>query len=95
MLARALQADIRVSKATVYNTLKLFVSCGLVREITVDANRVYYDSTATPHHHIYNIDTGEIMDVPEHDLALARYPELPPGTKPAGVDIVVKVRRDQ
>lgn len=80
------------SKATVYNTLNLFRDCGLIREVIVDPKRVFYDPNTQPHHHLYNVDTGEITDIPADDLAVSGLPELPPGMVTEGVDIVVRVR---
>ncbi|MGB5211755.1 MAG: Fur family transcriptional regulator [Gammaproteobacteria bacterium] len=88
----ALASGIRISKATVYNTLNLFAECGLVREVNVDGTRLYYDSTTHPHHHFYNLDTGELTDIPAESVRLAESPELPPGTRSVGVELVVKVR---
>ena len=56
------QAGSRISKATVYNTLNLFSDHGLIREVSVDSTRQFYDSTIDPHHHFYNADTGELSD---------------------------------
>lgn len=83
----------RVSKATVYNTLNLFVAEGLAREIHADPERCVYDSTMTPHHHFQNLDTGEMIDIRPDALTFAKLPELPPGTEIAGVDVVIRVRR--
>jgi Fur family iron response transcriptional regulator len=83
----------RVSKATVYNTLNLFVGQGLAREIHADPDRCVYDSTMSPHHHFQNLDTGEMIDIRPDDLSFARLPQLPPGTEIAGVDVVIRVRR--
>ncbi len=80
------------SKATVYNTLNLFRDCGLIREVIVDPKRVFYDPNTQPHHHLYNVDTGEITDIPADDLAVSGLPELPPGMVTEGVDIVVRIR---
>lgn len=80
------------SKATVYNTLNLFRDCGLIREVIVDPKRVFYDPNTQPHHHLYNLDTGEITDIPADDLAISGLPELPPGMVTEGVDIVVRIR---
>ena len=93
LLDTARDTGMQVSKATIYNTLNLFVECGLLREINVDAHRRYYDSTITPHHHFYNIDTGELVDIPRGSVRLADLPDLPAGTEPAGVELVVKVRQ--
>ena len=83
----------RVSKATVYNTLKLFVDQGLAREIHADPERCVYDSTMAPHHHFQNVDTGEMIDIRPEALAFASLPPLPPGTEIASVDVVIRVRR--
>ncbi len=83
----------KVSKATVYNTLKLFSDKGLVRAVIVDPARVFYDPTAGNHHHFYNADTGELMDIEPEQVKFAQLPELPPGTQQAGVEVIVRLRR--
>jgi Fur family iron response transcriptional regulator len=82
-----------VSKATVYNTLNLFVGQGLAREIHADPERCVYDSTMAPHHHFQNVDTGEMIDIRPEDLAFAQLPPLPEGTEIESVDVVIRVRR--
>jgi Fur family iron response transcriptional regulator len=82
-----------VSKATVYNTLNLFVAEGLAREIHADPERCVYDSTMAPHHHFQNLDTGEMIDIRPEELSFARLPELPPGTEIASVDVVIRLRQ--
>lgn len=81
-----------VSKATVYNTLGLFVQKGLVREVIVNSNKVFYDSNTRDHHHFYNIDTGTLHDVGVEHLSLGSMPTVPNGTELEGVDIIVRVR---
>src|SRR5262245_2852571 len=83
----------RVSKATVYNTLNLFAQKGLVRIVTVDPTRLYYDSTTSEHHHFYDANTGELIDIPAEDVEVSRLPALPEGTVADGVQVVVRVRR--
>ena len=84
----------RVSKATVYNTLGLFARNGLVREVIVDPTRVFYDPNTSDHHHFYNIDTGELLDIDTSELRISDLPELPQGTVAAGVDVIIRVRGD-
>jgi len=82
----------RVSKATVYNTMNLFSERGLVRTVEVDPERLYYDSTCEPHHHFFNVDTGELTDIPSDQVRLALDTELPIGTEQDGVEIVIRIR---
>jgi len=81
-----------VSKATVYNTLKLFSETGLVKEINVDAMRRFYDSTTHPHHHFYHVETGELTDIPADKISIMDLPNLPKGTEQDGVDVLIRVR---
>jgi len=80
------------SKATVYNTLNLFLERKLVREVIVDPNKVFYDPNTDRHHHFYNVDTGELTDIAASEIEVAGLPRLPEGTVTEGVDIIVRVR---
>ena len=80
------------SKATVYNTLKLFVAKKLIRELIVDPARIVYDSNTAPHHHFYDVVTGVLTDVPADDIRIAGLPPLPAGTVADGVDIIIRTR---
>jgi Fur family iron response transcriptional regulator len=93
VLAALRRSAARVSKATVYNTLKLFVERGLVRQVHLDPDRCVYDSTREPHHHFQNVDTGEMIDIRPEELTFARMPSVPPGTEIAGIDVVIRLRR--
>ena len=83
----------RVSKATVYNTLGLFVRKGLIKEVLVDPSKVFYDSNTVPHHHFYDIDTGEIQDIMQDQISVNELPKLPSGKCLDSVEVLVRVRR--
>ena len=80
------------SKATVYNTLNLFLEKKLIREVIVDPSRVFYDPNTEPHHHFYNVDTGELADIAANEIQVSGLPRLPDGMITEGVDIIVRVR---
>jgi Fur family iron response transcriptional regulator len=80
------------SKATVYNTLKLFVDKGMVRELIVDPNKVFYDPNTSTHHHFYDVATGELTDIPADGVHVEGLPPLPAGSINAGIDIIVRIR---
>ena len=82
-----------VSKATVYNTLGLFASKGLLSEVIVDPTKVFYDSNTTAHHHFYNVDSGELTDVDSGAVSLANLPPAPEGTEAEAVDVIIRVRQ--
>lgn len=79
------------SRATVYNSLKLFVEKGLLKELVVDPGHVVFDSNTEPHFHLYNIATGNLTDVPAEQMRVIGLPELPPGTRLEEVDVIVRI----
>lgn len=81
----------RVSRATVYNTMGLFASKGLVREVLIDRDRVFYDSNNTKHHHLYNIDTGELSDIEGDSVQVIGLPELSDNVQIISTDVIIKV----
>ena len=80
------------SKATVYNTLKLFLEKGLVRELIVDPSKVFYDSNTSAHHHFYDVASGAITDISASGVRVEGLPSLPAGMVADGIDIVVRTR---
>ena len=92
ILAAVRRGGERVSKATVYNTLKVLAQRGLVRQIHLDPERSVYDSTRTPHHHFHDLETGELRDIDPNDIAFSRFPALPEGME-AEVEVVIRLRK--
>ena len=80
------------SRATVYNTLKLFLKKNLIRELVVDPTRIVYDPNTEPHHHLYDVVTGRLTDVPAGEIRVVGLPPLPEGSVASGIDIVIRTR---
>ena len=81
----------RVSRATVYNTMGLFASKGVVGEVLIDRERVFYDTNTQFHQHLYNVDTGELTDIYDAEVDMVSEPELPDGMRIIDTDVVFKV----
>lgn len=87
------RAGTRVSKATIYNTLHLFVERGLVRQLAVGALQACFDSNTCGHYHFQDEASGKLSDVPLSDVEFARFPEPPPGMEVAGIELVIRLRQ--
>ncbi|MCL4720694.1 MAG: transcriptional repressor [Gammaproteobacteria bacterium] len=92
ILQQLRRAGSPVSKATVYNTLKLFSARGIVQAVALDPTRLVYDSTTTPHHHFLNEDTGALTDIDPECVELRQLPPLPEGTRQERVQLIIRVR---
>ncbi|HEV8443043.1 MAG TPA: Fur family transcriptional regulator [Steroidobacteraceae bacterium] len=84
---------LRVSKATIYNTLNLFAASGLIRQLSVGSDRCWFDSNTDAHFHFHDLDTGALMDVGLRDVEFQRLPEPPAGMQVDGIDLVIRLRR--
>ena len=80
------------SKATVYNTLNLFLEKKLIREVIVDPNKIFYDPNTSAHYHMYDVESGKLTDIDAADIRVSGLPSLPAGMVTEGMDIVIRVR---
>jgi Fur family transcriptional regulator, iron response regulator len=89
--SEAAASSIRVSLATVYNTLHQFTEAGLLREIVVDAGRSYFDTNTSEHHHFFHERKGILADIPGAEVVVAQLPPPPEGTIVRRVDVIVRI----
>jgi Fur family iron response transcriptional regulator len=87
------QTGVKVSLATVYNTLHQFTQAGLLRQVIVDAARSYFDTNTGDHQHFFLEKEGLLIDIPGETIAVAGVPTPPPGLAVDRVDVVVRVKR--
>ena len=84
--------NVRVSLATIYNTLHQFTEVGLLNEVVVEPSRSYFDTNVSKHHHFYNEGSGELVDISAESIRLEALPEPPKGTDVRRVDVIIRVR---
>lgn len=87
----ALGGQIRVSLATVYNTLHQFTSAGLLREVVVEPGRSYFDTNIDDHHHFFSETAGTLQDIPGHGVVISGLPDAPAGTQVRRVEVIVRI----
>jgi len=91
--AEALEANVHISMATVYNTLNQFTDAGLLRQIGVDGSKSFFDTNPAAHHHFFVDQEDRLLDVPGPGVEIDRLPDPLPGYEIAEVDIIVHLRR--
>ncbi len=85
-------AKVPVSLATVYNTLNQLTEAGLLRQVSVDGTKTYFDTNVTSHHHYYLESSHELVDI-DDPLVLQTMPEVPEGYEISRIDMVVRLRK--
>ena len=88
----ASRSGIKVSLATVYNTLHQYTKADLLREVVVESGRAYFDTNTSDHHHIFHQDTGKLCDIPDEAICALGLPDAPEGTEIDRVEIILRVK---
>jgi Fur family iron response transcriptional regulator len=89
----ATAAKVRLSLATVYNTLHQFTAAGLLREVVVEPGRSYFDTNTDDHHHFYFEADGALADIPSAEVGVTTLPPAPHGTTVRRVDVVIRLAK--
>ena len=88
----AVAAGVPVSLATVYNTLHQFNEAGLLRAVSVESAKTYFDTNVSDHHHFFIEEEDRVVDVPASHITVSDLPEPPDGMEIARVDVIVRLR---
>ena len=88
----AARAGHAMALATVYNNLHQFTEAGLLRQVVVDASKVYFDTNVGEHHHFFDTHNGQLIDVPHSAAILQHLPGAPEGRVIEQVDVIIRLR---
>jgi Fur family iron response transcriptional regulator len=78
-----------VSLATVYNTLHEFCKKKLLNKITIDTDKVYFDTNTSSHHHFFSDKEKILLDIKSQDVKISSMPEAPNGKKIKKVELII------
>tara|TARA_B000000460_G_scaffold206197_1_gene153300 strand:+ start:169 stop:603 length:435 start_codon:yes stop_codon:yes gene_type:complete len=85
------KTKIKISLATLYNTVHAFKESGYLKEISLKSNKSFFDTNIKSHHHFYDQDTGNLIDINNKDLQVKKIPLAPSGKKIKTIDIVIGI----
>ncbi len=83
--------NIKISLATIYNTLHQFKDAGILKEVIVEAGRSYFDTNIEQHYHFFNQTTNQLSDIPNGAITINNSAIIPDGTSLSSIDIVIRV----
>ena len=81
----------KISLATVYNTVHAFKKNGYLKEISLQGNKTFFDTNSKSHHHFYDQDTGDLIDIKNEDIIVSKFPTAPKGKKIKEIEVTVSV----
>ena len=82
-----------MSIATIYNCLKKFRNCGLIKQVESSKETAIFDTNIDQHHHFLDEETGELIDIENEKINLFKLPEIPKGYMNSGVEVLIKLKR--
>jgi len=91
---QARDSGLKISLATVYNTLHQFTGVGLLREVAVVGSTAFFDTNTNNHCHFYSNHNGELVDIDAEQIQVMGLPQSPEGTRIARIDVVVHLEDD-
>ena len=78
--------------ATVYNTVHAFKAAGHLNEIEVRGKKTYFDTNVSNHHHFYDNDTSELIDINAKDVVIQKLPKAPNGKKIKNIEVFINLK---
>ena len=84
----------KISLATVYNTVHAFKKKGYLKEIRIGNDMSYFDTNTHSHHHFYDNQTKELVDINSDDVEIKKTPTPPIGKKIMDVEVTFKVSKE-
>ena len=81
----------RISVATLYNTVHAFKEKGYLKEISLKGNKTFFDTNTKHHHHFYDENMSQFVDIEDKNISINYLPKTPSGKKIKSVEVLVKI----
>ena len=81
----------KISLATLYNTIHAFKKKGYLKEISLKGNQTFFDTNISNHHHFYDEDMSQLVDIEDKNISINYLPKIPGGKKIKSVEVLVKI----
>ena len=81
----------KISLATIYNTVHSFKKKGYLKEISINSDKSYYDTNVTNHHHFFDENKKELIDLDDKDVGKINIKKVLPGKKINSIEVLVKI----
>ena len=81
----------KISLATIYNTIHVFKEKGYLKEISLKGNKTFFDTNTKHHHHFYDEDMSQLVDIEDKNISVNYLPKIPSGKKVKSIEVLVKI----
>ena len=81
----------KISLATIYNTIHDFKDKGYLNEISINSDKTYFDTNVSNHHHFFDENKRELIDLDDKDVGRIKIKKVLPGKKINSIEVLVKI----
>ena len=81
----------KISLATLYNTVHSLKEKGYLKEISLKRNKTFFDINTKHHHHFYDEDMSQLVDIEDKNISVNYLAKIPSGKKIKSVEVLVKI----
>ena len=78
--------------ATIYNTVHAFKDAGHLSEVEVRGKKTYFDTNVSDHHHFYDSENSELIDIDANEIVIQKIPKAPHGKKIKNVEVFINLK---
>ena len=82
----------KIALATIYNTVHAFKKAGHLSEVDVRGKKTYFDTNIKNHHHFYDNETSELIDIDASEVVIQKIPKAPNGKKIKNVEVFINLK---
>ena len=92
LISIADKKNLNISMATIYNTLSLLETKGMLKTINIENDLKFYDTNLDNHHHLYNTTMSTLTDIDHDQVVFSDFPELPKNLQIESTEVLIKVK---
>jgi Fur family iron response transcriptional regulator len=95
LIKKVKKSKLFISQATIYNTLCLFESKGLLKIINLQNEYKFFDTNLSSHHHLFNTSTNTLTDISNDHIVFTSLPDIPNHLEIEQTEVLIKVKNKQ
>ncbi len=85
--------NIKISTATIYNNLNELADRGFLNKVIVDKDKMWFDTNLAHHHHFYDEESEQIVDIESSKIEFLKLPDIPEGKSLKSINVVINVKK--
>jgi Fur family iron response transcriptional regulator len=82
----------KLALETIYNTIHAFKAAGHLSEVEVKGKKTYFDTNISNHHHFYDSENSELIDIEANEVVFQKLPKAPNGKKIKNVEVFINLK---